>query len=343
MNRYCTYFDQRYLDRGLAMMRSLRAVDPDCQVTVLCLTASCEEALARLQEPGVTLIPLVDFEARNPALLALKGARALRDYYLAFASFLIASELCEAAPGEVVTYLDADLLFYSSPKPIFSAMENASVGLIGHRHHWWTRRLEKYGRLNVGWVSVRCDDAGLEVAHWWRARCIEWCFADVDLEGDRFAEQKYLDHMLPRFPRVVEITHPGVNLGPWNICRHSVARDGAKGFAIDGKFPLIFVHYSGIRETRPNVFLCSNVSYLAPFSRIVRNDLYRPYLRLLKHIREELGGLPKEDTYDLRGSLPSRRVWLAWGLWIGGWALRQRSVTAIGGRERKSHSKANLL
>ena len=46
MNRYCTYFDQRYLDRGLAMMRSLRAVDPDCQVTVLCLTASCEEAVA---------------------------------------------------------------------------------------------------------------------------------------------------------------------------------------------------------------------------------------------------------------------------------------------------------
>lgn len=304
------------------MLRSLHAVDPDCRVTIVCLTASCQQALARLQEPGVTLIRLADFESRNPDLLALKEVRSQRDYYLAFASFLIASELGEAEPGEVVTYLDADMLFYSSPAPIFRAMENASVGLIGHRHHWWTRRLEKYGRLNVGWVSMRCDEVGREVAHWWRARCIEWCFADVDVEGDRFAEQKYLDHMLRKFPRIVEITHPGANLGPWNIRRHSIRRDGTNGFAIDGKFPLIFVHYSGIRETRPNVFLCSNMSYLAPFSRTVRDDLYRPYLRLLRSIREELGGLPKEDTYDLRGSLPARRVRIAWLFRIAGLAAR---------------------
>ena len=301
------------------MLRSLRAVDRDCRVTVLCLTASCEQALARLQEPGVTLIRLADFEGRNPDLLALKGTRSLRDYYLAFASFLIASELSEAAPGDVVTYLDADLFFYSSPQPIFSAIENASVGLIGHRHHWWTRRLEKYGHLNVGWVSIRCDEVGREVAQWWRARCIEWCFADLDLEGDRFAEQKYLDHMIAKFPRVIEITHPGTNLGPWNICRHRVARDGASGFTVDGRFPLIFVHYSGIREAQPNLFLCSNVSYLAPFSRTVRNELYRPYLRLLRSIREELGGLPDENTYDLRGSPPLRRVRVAWLLCTAGW------------------------
>ena len=43
-------------------------------------------------------------------------------------------------------------------------MANGSVGLIGHRFHWWARRLEKYGRFNVGWVSFRAgqlDKAGL--------------------------------------------------------------------------------------------------------------------------------------------------------------------------------------
>lgn len=318
MNFYCTYFDQRYLDRGLAMLRSLRAVDPACRVTVLCLTASCERTLARLNEPGVTLLSMADFERRNQDLRALRETRAPRDYILAFAACLVTMLLRQLASDAVITYLDADLLFYSSPEPIFEAMVNASVGLIGHRHHWWTKRLEKYGRLNVGWVSFRGDDTGREVAEWWRARCIEWCFAD--LEPDRFAEQKYLDHMAPKFPRVVEITHPGANLGPWNICRHSVALDSTGRLTVDGRFPLIFFHYSQIREARPNVFLCSNVSYLGPFSRTVRDRLYKPYLRLLRRIREELGGLPEEDTDDLRGGLPLRRLRVIWLLRAAGWA-----------------------
>ncbi len=319
MNFFCTYFDQRYLDRGLAMLRSLRAVEPDCRVTVLCLTASCEQTLARLREPGVTLLRLADFERCNPDLEALRKTRTPRDYILALAPFLASSLLRQARSGDVVTYLDADLLFYSSVAPIFSAMKNGSVGLIGHRHHPWTKRLEKYGRLNVGWVSFRCDDVGREAAEWWRARCIEWCFAD--LEKDRFAEQKYLDRMSSLFPRVVEIDHPGTNLGPWNICRHSVALDSAGRLVVDGKVPLIFFHYSQVREESPNLYLCSNVSYLAPFSLTVRNHLYKPYLRLLKQIRGELGGLPEEDTDDLRGGLPLRRLRVIWLLRAAGWAM----------------------
>ncbi len=291
------------------MMRSLRRVDPGCRVTVLCLTESCEQALVRLGEPGVTAIRLVDFERANPDLLAVKQTRSPRNYAFTLSSCLMTSVLSEAACGEVVTYLDADLLFYASPQPIFAAMENASVGLIGHRHHWWAKRLEKYGRFNVGWVSFRRDDVARQAATWWRARCIEWCFGYVD--GERFADQKYLDHMFRKFPKVVEITNPGTNLGPWNICRHSLARGTGNSLVVDGAFPLIFFHYSGVMETKPNVYLCSNVSYLGPFSRTVRDCLYRPYIALLERIREELGGLPEEDTPNLRGTLPARRHRLA--------------------------------
>lgn len=320
MARYCTYFDQRYLDRGLAMMRSLRRFDPDCRFTVLCLTASCKRALAHLGEPNTVLIALADFERDNPDLLAVKHERSPRDYIFALSSCLLAAVLDQASPDELVIYLDADLLFYASPEPLLQAMEGASVGLIAHRHHWWARRLEKYGRFNVGWVGVRCDTPGREAARWWRARCIEWCFAHVD--GDRFADQKYLDHMFERFPGVVEIAHPGANLGPWNICRHSITPGADGGFVVDGSYPLIFFHYSQVIETAPNLFLCSNVSYLGPFSRQVRERLYKPYLALLKRITAEIGGLPQEATPDLRGSPPARRYRIALllrlaGRWMG--------------------------
>ena len=75
MARYCTFFDQRYLDRGLAMIRSLRAVEPGAAVTVLCLTSSCARALRALDEPGVSLVTLPDFEGANPDLLAAKSGQ----------------------------------------------------------------------------------------------------------------------------------------------------------------------------------------------------------------------------------------------------------------------------
>lgn len=290
MNRYCTYFDHLYLDRGLAMIRSLRRVDPDCRVSVLCLTPECEHVLARLHEPGVTWSRLADFERENPDLLAIKDGRSLRDYYFTLSGCTVSSALEAADPGDIVTYLDADLMFYSSPAPIYEAIANASIGLVGHRFHWWAKRLEKYGRFNVGWVSFRADATGLEAARWWRNSCIDWCYGGVD--GDRFADQKYLDHIFLKFPNVVEVTHPGANVGPWNICRHAIAQGPDTTFVVDGKFPLIFFHFAGLKEIEPNVFLGSNISYLGPFSALVRNDIYRPYVAHLKQIQDEIGGIP---------------------------------------------------
>ena len=308
MHLYCTYFDHRFVARGLAMIRSLRRVDPGCRMFVLCLTASCARMLAAVGEPGVTLIRLEDFERDNPDVLAIKDTRSLRDYFFTLSGCLTASTLRQAQPQEVVTYVDADLYFYSSPAPLFAAMENASVGLIAHRHHWWTKRLEKFGRFNVGWVSFRSDPIGWLAATWWREQCIAWCYGVAD--GDRFADQKYLDHMFARFPRVVEIAHPGANIGPWNIRRHRIARGPGGAFIVDGVFPLIFAHYSGVSKAGRDVYLCSNVSYLAPFPGIVRHGLYAPYLTDIERIHRTLD-LSDQAEADERGTPGFRRRVLA--------------------------------
>lgn len=302
--RYCTYFDHVYLDRGLAMIRSLRRVDPEGSISVLCLTPAVHRVLSGLGEPGVTLIPLEEFERENPDLLAAKETRCLRDYYFTLTGSLVYALLREAHPDEVVTYLDADLMFYSDPTPIHEAMMGASVGVIGHRWHWWTRRLLKYGRFNVGWVSFRADAVGMEAARWWRDRCIEWCYGCVD--GDLFADQKYLDHIFARFPNVVEIAHPGTNVGPWNICRERIRRAADGSIIVGDNHALIFVHFSGLKEVGPGVWLGSLPSYFAPFSSIVRSDLYEPYIRVLGDIRKELGGLPSEPPPMLSISVRPR-------------------------------------
>jgi hypothetical protein len=253
--------------------------------------------LRQLREPAVKLIRLVDFERSNPDLLAIKGTRCMRDYYFTLSSCVVTSALQHAQPNEVVTYVDADLFFYTSPTPIYEAMANASVALIGHRFHWWTKRLEKYGRFNVGWVSFRSDAIGAKAAQWWRNSCLEWCYGCVD--EDRFADQKYLEHIFHRFSNVVEVAHPGTNLGPWNICRHSITQGPENAIVVDTKFPLIFFHFSGLKEAEPDVFLCSRISYLGPFSETVRKLIYEPYIVLLKQIQKEIGGIRADATPKL--------------------------------------------
>ncbi len=106
-----------------------------------------------------------------------------------------------------ITYLDADLMFWSSPAPFFAeiAAAGASVGITAHRYPVSLRSLEKWGRFNVGIQYFRRDAAGLAVLADWRARCLEWCHDR--LEPDRFADQKYLDAWPERFGRAVPCCH----------------------------------------------------------------------------------------------------------------------------------------
>jgi hypothetical protein len=290
MHRYCSYFDHRYLARGLAMVRSLRDMDPGCEITVLCLTSECHEMLSEWRQPGLVLTKLEDFERANPDVLAVKGDRSTLEYYFTLTGPLVCSVLTSGSAGDIVTYVDSDLFFYSPVGPLYDAMDTASVGLVSHRYHWWKRgNAGKFGYFNVSWTSFRRDAVGLEAAKWWRERCIEWCHDYTD--GDRFADQKYLDHLYRKFPSVVEIEHPGANIGPWNIGRYDVSKRSSGELIVDDEWPLIFFHFQGLREIAPRLYLANHLPYLAPFPRIVRDELYLPYLRLVNRIEEEFGGV----------------------------------------------------
>lgn len=282
------------------MVRSLRRVEPDSRISVLCLTKTCYEAMTRL-DCGVELKRLDVFERANPELLEIKSGRSVLEYYFTLSACIVSDEARHATPEDTVIYLDADLMFYANPAPVFAELGDASVGLIAHRYKWWNKRLVKFGYFNVGWVSFRCDRAGLEALEWWRARCIEWCYMRV--ERERYADQKYLDHLFANFKNVMEIRHPGANVAPWNIGRRTFVEGPGQALSMRSGYPLIFFHFAGLKEIRPDVFLAGHLPYLAPLSRLVLMRLYRPYVTALRSIRAELGGLPVDDS-----AVPVREV-----------------------------------
>jgi hypothetical protein len=308
MHRYCSYFDHRYLARGLAMVRSLRDMDPGCEITVLCLTPECHALLSERRELSLVLLKLDDFERANPDVVAVKSTRSMLEYYFTLTGPLVWAVLAGSSAGDIVTYVDSDLFFYSPVRPLYNAMSTASVGLVSHRYHWWKKgNARKFGYFNVSWTSFRRDSVGLQAAKWWRERCIEWCHDYAD--GERYADQKYLDHMYRKFPNVVEIRHAGANVGPWNIGRHNLSRRPGGNLVVDNEWPLVFFHFQGLREIAPGLYLANHLPYFAPLPRIVRDGLYLPYLRLVRQIEEEVGATLLSGTLrrgEVRRTLKQR-------------------------------------
>jgi hypothetical protein len=293
---YCCYFDHRYAARGLTMIRSLRRFEPSAPIWVLCLSDDCHRIMTAVAERGVRLISMADFEAGDAALRAARADRSLIEYYFTCTPSLIRFVLAKCAAGETVTYVDGDLYFFSDPACLHEELSDSSVSLIPHRFPESQRQREIYGLYNVGWMTFRNDANGNAMVGWWRDRCNEWCFDR--LEGDRFADQKYLDRVPQMFPGVVVIQHPGANVAPWNVARYRlVNRDS--GLEVMEGAPLVFFHFHGIKLATRWCYLIGLRQYGASLYPVMRRNVYRPYLRTVAGIERALQSYQRGSTAKL--------------------------------------------
>jgi hypothetical protein len=275
LNRvYCTYFDHNYLSRGLALYRSLRRHGPNCRLWVLCLSAESHRILVTLDLPGIVPVRLDDFEAADPELAATRADRSIVEYYFTCSPAWMLYVLAREPDAEWVTYLDGDLYFFASPDAVYDELNDAAVAIIPHRYAPNLEERRSFGTYNVGWVGMHNDPDGIAVIRWWRERCIEWCHDHVD--GDRYADQGYLDSFSRVSKRVRVIENIGANLAPWNIANYRVdVRDGK--VMVDAT-PLVFFHFQGLRNGLRWFIFNSHRIFGAPFSGKTRDHIYRPYV-----------------------------------------------------------------
>jgi hypothetical protein len=112
---------------------------------------------------------------------------------------------------------------------------------------------------------------------WWRDKSIEWCYHR--LENNQFGEQRYLEQFKARFSDVGEMTHAGLNLGPWNISDRNfqVVNDQ---ILVDG-VPLLLVHFHGVKLYDNGVSETGLRINVATAPQFVIEHLYKPYIQQL--------------------------------------------------------------
>jgi hypothetical protein len=236
-NYFCTLFDINYLAKGVAMLRSLERFCPKSHVFVLCMDDQTKPILESLNFSHVTYLTLDEVEDQD--LLEVKPGRNRAEYCWTLSPCLPWYILKKNPHVEFITYLDADLYFYSDIQPILDEIGDASIAIIEHRFVPELKHLENRGRFCVEWVSFRRDAEGLACLQRWREQCIEWCF--YRLEKNRMGDQKYLDAWPNSYKNLHIIKHPGAGVAPWNYAAYEI--NGVDGVINIDENPLIFYHF----------------------------------------------------------------------------------------------------
>jgi hypothetical protein len=243
---------------------------------------------------------MAGFEHGDDELVAAKGNRSRIEYYFTCTPSIPLYVLRNNPDIDVITYVDADLYFYSSPQPIYDELGDGAVLIVEHRFPTRLEYLVDHGIYNVGLLSFRNDARGLACLNWWRERCIEWCYDRV--EGDRFADQKYLDHWPELFDGVVVLQNKGAGLSPWNVDRYAIR--SVRGQTLIDSDPLVFYHFHGLKQIAPQLYDSGLESYNARMAPALLEDIYAPHLRelapLIREHSASLTSIRKKQSYGKR-------------------------------------------
>lgn len=294
VEHFVTLFDRHFLPVGLTLLRSLCVQAQLFRLWVLCMDEVVERQLRELALPEVEVVPLRQVESES--LLAVKLERSIGEYCWTLTSHAIGHVLGQLPAGARVTYLDADLYFFASPRRLFDEFtaSGASVLITEHAYPWYYDQSRRSGIYCVQFMTFCNDAAGWQVLRWWQERCVEWCFARV--EDGKFGDQKYLDDWPIRFGAAVHVLQDrALALGPWNSLRFPAQGEGQ---------PPVFFHFHSWR-----LLAADQVREYWGYriSTAVR-PLYRQYLQEIGAVLVELRGR-KVPLYPLpEPSTPRQRL-----------------------------------
>ena len=267
---FCNVVSKSRLYQYIALYDSMKNNCETFRSFVLCMDDETTGILKNAGLENTVLITLEEIEVEN--LKSLKSTRNISEYCWTLKPVLLSYVFEHFEHIDWITYLDADMYFFSDPQSIFNGNSNCSVLLSEHDSNEQIKFVEEaVGRFNAGLVSFKNDPGGRECLHWWKKKCIKWCY-NTTVTG-QFGDQKYLEDIYTLFNNVCPITVPGVNIAPWNDAKYNISIRESKLYINDS--PLVLYHYCGFR-------LVDKDSCVFMFGNTHKPIIHNPYMKAIK-------------------------------------------------------------
>jgi hypothetical protein len=274
-NGFCAILTKDRLYQGIALYRSLshNVKAMKFKMFILCIDEEVYYILQKMNLINTTLVHLSEIEEKD--MFRLQRERRMNEFCWTLKPIFLQYILNKYLEINRVTYLDADLCFFSDPAVIFTEEPYADILLTTHDFDDHFQHAENdCGRYNSGFISFKRGHNSEHCLKWWKENCTIWCYDRI--ENGRFGDQKYLDWIPEIFSGVSEIRTSGVNIAPWNQMKYRFSIQ--KGMVHVNDNPLIFYHFCGLRIiNNTQVVLTLEDTRLIP-------AIHEPYFNILNDI-----------------------------------------------------------
>lgn len=227
-----------------------------------------------------------------------------------------------------VMYLDPDIKVYGDFRGVLREAGDAEIALTPHAltpipldNQFPEENLFlNHGTFNLGFLLLRRGEESQRFLAWWAERLQEKCI--IDLVEGYFTDQIWMNLVPVYFKNVKILRSFGLNLAFWNLHERTVTTDPGGGYRVNGRDPLVFVHFSSYSPLVPEQFISRREIRFHFAGRPDVAPLYREYgLDLLRAGYEEMR--PQVPVYEVvrrrrlmeqqkvRDARPARRIVLA--------------------------------
>lgn len=247
---FCTLFDSNYLDKGLALYKSMRKNIADFRLYIFAFDDKCSEVLNDMRLDNVIVLSVEDI--MTDRLRQIKQERTRAEFCWTCTSVIIEYVLLKY--NEILcTYIDADIYFFGSPVNAIQEIidDDCSVGLVEHRFerdYEYGRQVFRVGKYCIQFNTFLNNEEGLKILRDWQKECLNWCY--YRYEDGRLGDQKYPDKWKLRYSGVHESQNLGAGVAPWNLhlYRYVGRENGNIYLEYRGRrFPVIFYHFEGMK------------------------------------------------------------------------------------------------
>jgi hypothetical protein len=274
---FATLFDKNYLSRGITLYNSIKDNCKCFTFYVLALDEFTNNYLDNANFENLKIINLRELEEFDTGLADSKNNRTLIEYYFTISPCLPLYILNKFNADHVCT-LDADLFFYSTPESIFEKLDEYSVIITPHKFSNSLIHLNSYGLYNVSFQIFKNNTVALNCLNIWRNDCLNSC-NDVNVIGENFADQKYLDKWPNLLNKELYILNDNISgIAPWNVSNYNLKYINNILFSNNEK--VIFFHFHDFKIFN-KYFITDNLSAFG-YKKNNLDKLYKDYF--LKNI-----------------------------------------------------------
>jgi len=274
----CTIVAKNYLAQARCLTESFLAQHPEGQVFVLLVDrpedyydpATEQFTTVLVEEMGIS-----QFKAMSFRYTLLELSTAVKPFFLKY--------LFEMYKFDALCYFDPDIYFYQPLHMLWDNLQNYRIILTPHltgpldeEYNPNELQILRSGTYNLGFIGLARHTSVMEFLDWWADKLTRHCIVDHD--RGLFVDQRWVDLVPGRFPKVYIEQDPSYNVAYWNLSHRNLICENDVWLV--NETPLKFFHFSGFSpdhadalSKHQNRYNFTDLPHVQPLFRAYREQL----------------------------------------------------------------------